>query len=95
MDCPKPLVDKFLEDFAVAEKITVEKINDKLCNALYLPIYGGLIDDRVKEIVEIANEKKVAVFTVFNDIGIVANPGDKMEELISRWEVTERRLRSA
>ncbi|MDO8529823.1 MAG: hypothetical protein Q7S10_00205 [bacterium] len=52
---------------------------------IVFPIMGGLIEERISQIVKIAADFMKPVATTFNNVGIVANPGDDAEEILTLW----------
>lgn len=58
---------------------------------IILPIMGGIIDERVILLVKTANDFGKSVATTFNEIGIIANPGDDPAEILAAWEKVDKR----
>lgn len=57
---------------------------------IVFPVRGGVIDERVIQIVKIANDFGKPVATTFNEIGLIANPGDEPAEILAYWEKRDR-----
>ena len=58
---------------------------------IIFPIMGGVIDERVVQILKIANKFKKPVATTLNKIGIIANPGDDPDAILATWEKIDKK----
>ena len=60
-------------------------------DVLIFPVIAGIVDEKVKQMLRLANQEKKPVVGAHNGIGIVANPGDHEQEILDRWEEINKR----
>lgn len=70
--------------FKLSNGVLVDVV--KIDDLLVIPIAPGIIDQKIKDMLRLAQQHQMPVATTHNSVGVIVNPNDEADEIVKRWK---------